>query len=74
VILGRNIKVGITASSNTSPNPVCSNNFLPNFGRKEESMDRPRERMGVLGSSRRVNRGGIKRFQLWLMIASCQRN
>lgn len=72
VMLGKNIKVGKTASSKTSARPVCSRRFAPSLGRKQDNIDKARERMCVLGSSSIVINGGIKRFQLWSTILSCK--
>jgi len=63
--------VGRMASSKTGPRPVCCRIFGGNLGRKLERVERPRERIGVEGSSRSVRSGGMKRFQLWEMISSC---
>jgi hypothetical protein len=57
------------ASSNTGPKPVWVNNFRGNLGRKRDRIIRPRDRIGVVGSSMRVRRGGMKRFQFWATIS-----
>jgi len=70
VMEGRKRRVGKIASSKTGPSPVCVRSFWGNFGRKVLRVVRPRERMGVEGSSRRVRRGGMKRGQDWVIICS----
>jgi hypothetical protein len=55
--------VGVTASSNTSPSPVCASNFELSFGRNAFRHNKPRTRIELLESSSSVRRGGMKRFQ-----------
>ena len=60
---GRKRRVGRMASSKTGPSPVWRRSLEGNLGRKVRRILRPRVRTGVLPSSRRVRRGGMKRFQ-----------
>ena len=59
------------ASSKTGARPVWASKEEGRSGRKVERRCRPRERMRVEGSSRRVKRGGVKRFQAVLTVSTC---
>ena len=63
VMEGRESSFGITASSKTSPRPVCCNSLEDNLGRNVLSVSRPRTRIAVVGVSRRVSKGGMNIFQ-----------
>jgi hypothetical protein len=73
VRFGSQLKDGMIASSNTESRPDWMRILVGSFGRNKDVMARPRVRMWVLLSSRRVSRGGIKRAQCCFMISSCHR-
>jgi hypothetical protein len=69
VRVGRYIRVGKTASSKTDPRPVWASMVGAREGKKTVMVTRPRRRWGVVGESRRVRRGGMKRGQEEVMIS-----
>ena len=69
VRVGSQDREGKMASSNTESRPDCSRILLGRRGRKVVLSFRPRTRMWVELSSRRVRRGGIRRDQ-WAVMSS----
>jgi len=64
----------MSASSNTSPIPLCCKSLEERWGRKVARRFVPVRRSGVEDSSRRVRRGGVKRGQFWDMSPPCESN